>query len=277
MRAAADPRRVAGRARVGSRPLGSLADRRRPATGGARAPDHALGARSPRPPGEPRRARARRHHRRDPGSRRRRHRPGGPTGRPTASCTSPPARLVTVHLPAPEQADLEAAIVTVATRAGLARRRRLPRSGRPGARPRPDVLVPGLRRTSPRPGGCPCGCMRACATTRLDTAIARGLRSGAPLGEDPDGRARIGWQKCFADGSMGSRTASAPRGHRAGRRPAAATRAPSRGVGHAARRARGDPPRGPRRPASRPRSTPSGTRRSGRPSTSSARPPATSR
>ncbi len=42
----------------------------------------------------------------------------------------------------------------------------------------------------------------------LDTAIERGLRSGTPLGEDPNGRARVGWQKCFADGSLGSRTAA---------------------------------------------------------------------
>ena len=37
--------------------------------------------------------------------------------------------------------------------------------------------------------------------------LAGGLRSGDVLGADPFGRARIGWQKCFADGSMGSRTA----------------------------------------------------------------------
>jgi len=42
----------------------------------------------------------------------------------------------------------------------------------------------------------------------LDTAIARGLRSGARLGDDPDGRARIGWLKLFADGTLGSGTAA---------------------------------------------------------------------
>ena len=41
----------------------------------------------------------------------------------------------------------------------------------------------------------------------LETALAGGLRSGDVLGADPAGRARVGWQKCFADGSMGSRTA----------------------------------------------------------------------
>ncbi|MBA2702077.1 MAG: amidohydrolase family protein, partial [Chloroflexi bacterium] len=41
-----------------------------------------------------------------------------------------------------------------------------------------------------------------------ETAISQGRRSGAPLGLDPDGLARVGWQKCFADGSLGSRTAA---------------------------------------------------------------------
>jgi predicted amidohydrolase YtcJ len=40
------------------------------------------------------------------------------------------------------------------------------------------------------------------------TAVERGFRSGMRLGEDPDGRAIVGWQKCFADGSLGSRTAA---------------------------------------------------------------------
>ena len=34
------------------------------------------------------------------------------------------------------------------------------------------------------------------------------MQSGLPLGDDPDGRARVGWMKCFADGSLGSRTAA---------------------------------------------------------------------
>jgi predicted amidohydrolase YtcJ len=45
----------------------------------------------------------------------------------------------------------------------------------------------------------------------LDVAIARGVRSGAPLGDRPDpaeGRARVGWLKLFGDGTLGSRTAA---------------------------------------------------------------------
>jgi len=42
---------------------------------------------------------------------------------------------------------------------------------------------------------------------QLDTAIAMELRSGDPLGP-PGGRARFGWLKLFADGTLGSRTAA---------------------------------------------------------------------
>jgi len=41
----------------------------------------------------------------------------------------------------------------------------------------------------------------------LAMAIERGLRTGASLGGEPDGRARMGWIKLFADGALGSRTA----------------------------------------------------------------------
>ena len=54
--------------------------------------------------------------------------------------------------------------------------------------------------------------MRVHASLRadaLDTALAGGLRSGDVLGSDPAGcRVWIGWQKTFADGSLGSRTAA---------------------------------------------------------------------
>lgn len=42
----------------------------------------------------------------------------------------------------------------------------------------------------------------------LTEAIERGLRSGAVLGRSPASRARFGWLKLFADGSLGSRTAA---------------------------------------------------------------------
>ncbi len=42
----------------------------------------------------------------------------------------------------------------------------------------------------------------------LEVAIEQGLRSGAAIGENLASRARVGWQKVFADGSLGSRTAA---------------------------------------------------------------------
>ncbi|HLX35791.1 MAG TPA: amidohydrolase [Candidatus Limnocylindrales bacterium] len=42
----------------------------------------------------------------------------------------------------------------------------------------------------------------------IDAAIERGLASGDLLGADPDGRARMGWLKLFADGTLGSGTAA---------------------------------------------------------------------
>src|SRR5207253_10391298 len=38
--------------------------------------------------------------------------------------------------------------------------------------------------------------------------IERGLGSGMLLGENPDGSARMGWLKVFADGTLGSQTAA---------------------------------------------------------------------
>ena len=75
-------------------------------------------------------------------------------------------------------------------------------------RPGPRVLVPGLRPPVGDAAACRSASTPRSATTPSTTALAGGLRSGDVLGADPDGRARIGWQKCFADGSLGSRTAA---------------------------------------------------------------------
>lgn len=42
----------------------------------------------------------------------------------------------------------------------------------------------------------------------LELAATRGLRSGSRLGRAPDGRAKVGWLKLFADGTLGSQTAA---------------------------------------------------------------------
>ncbi len=51
--------------------------------------------------------------------------------------------------------------------------------------------------------------IRACVRSDgLEDAIARGLRSGAALGEGDLDRLSFGWLKLFADGTLGSRTAA---------------------------------------------------------------------
>ena len=117
-------------------------------------------------------------------------------------------RRVIALIPPMSTGELESAIVTVA--------RELLALGVVAAHdpgkttPDPDLewAYPGLRppvragrAADPRPRLDP-------RTTASTTALAGGLRSGDILGADPAGRARIGWQKAFADGSLGSRTAA---------------------------------------------------------------------
>ncbi len=128
-------------------------------------------------------------------------------GQPEGVLYEAATRLVAVHVPPASVADLETGLATVA--------RELLALGIVAVHD-PGGLVPErdldwsfqayahLSETGRLP-------IRVHASLRddaLDAAIARGLRSGASLGGDPHGRAVIGWQKCFADGSLGSRTAA---------------------------------------------------------------------
>ena len=78
-----------------------------------------------------------------------------------------------------------------------------------GATPDPDLgwAYPAYAHLSER-GSLPIRVLASIRDDGLATALAGGLRSGDVLGADPRGRARVGWQKCFADGSLGSRTAA---------------------------------------------------------------------
>ena len=128
-------------------------------------------------------------------------------GRPSGVLHESATVLVTAQIPAPTAAAYEAA---------------LPRLGR-------DLLAlgvvavhdPGLLRPDPRldgphaayasladAGRLPVRVHASIRAEALDHAIARGLHSGDRLGADPAGRARLGWLKVFADGSLGSRTAA---------------------------------------------------------------------
>lgn len=117
------------------------------------------------------------------------------------------SRLVSIHLPAPDQVELEAAVAIVGQELvslGLVA------CHDPGAlAPDPDLSFsfPAYAHLAEM-GRLPLRVTASVRAEALDTAITKGLRSGGQLGADPHGRARIGWQKCFADGSMGSRTAA---------------------------------------------------------------------
>ena len=128
-------------------------------------------------------------------------------GEPEGVLLESATRLVATVIPPMAQADLEAALVAVSLEllslgivevhdpAGLA--------------PDPDLdwSYPAYARLS-ETGRLPVRVMASLRDDALETALAGGLRSGAVLGHDRDGRARIGWMKCFADGSLGSRTAA---------------------------------------------------------------------
>ena len=128
-------------------------------------------------------------------------------GAPEGVLLEAATRFVTIHLPVPAQADLEADIATMARRC-LALGVVACHDPGPLA-PDPDLTYSfGAYAHLAETGRLP---MRVHASLRadaLETALAGGLRSGDVLGSDPAGRARIGWQKTFADGSLGSRTAA---------------------------------------------------------------------
>ena len=128
-------------------------------------------------------------------------------GNPCGVLYEAAARLVTLHIPSPARAELELAIVAVG--------RKLLSYGIVAAHdpgplaPDPDLswAFPAYRRLA-ETDRLPVRVHVSIREDALDHAIAHGLRSGATLGDNPSGRALVGWQKCFADGSLGSRTAA---------------------------------------------------------------------
>ena len=116
-------------------------------------------------------------------------------------------RLITIHVPPPSAEDLERAIIEVGQ--DLVSLGVVACHDPGGVAPDPALSYsfPAYARLSDA-GRLP---LRVHACVRDDAvaaAIEQGHRSGARLGANPDGRATVGWQKCFADGSLGSRTAA---------------------------------------------------------------------
>jgi predicted amidohydrolase YtcJ len=116
-------------------------------------------------------------------------------------------RLVTIHVPPPSPDDLAAAIVEVG--AELVSLGVVACHDPGGVAPDPDLAYsfPAYARLA-ESGRLPLRVHACLRDDALAAAIERGIRSGTALGGDPTGRAKVGWQKCFADGSLGSRTAA---------------------------------------------------------------------
>ncbi len=128
-------------------------------------------------------------------------------GRPDGLLYESATRFVSVHLPSTWGVDLEESILAVSVELLALGIVAVHDPG--GVAPDPD-----LERSYPvyahlsETGRLPIRVMASLREEALPTALAGGLRSGDILGEDPTGRARVGWLKCFADGSLGSRTAA---------------------------------------------------------------------
>jgi predicted amidohydrolase YtcJ len=139
-----------------------------------------------------------------------------PDGLPEGVLYEAAARLVTIHVPSLSGEELEAGLVAVG--------RELLGYGIVAAHdpgrlaPDPDLswAFPAYRHMA-ETGRLPVRVHVSLRDDGLEHAIALGLRSGAPLGEDPAGRARVGWQKASPTGR------SDP-----GPRPCSTTSSPSR-------------------------------------------------
>ena len=116
-------------------------------------------------------------------------------------------RLVTIHVPPLGTDDLERAIIAVGQ--DLVSLGVVACHDPGGVAPDPDLTYsfPAYARLSDA-GRLPLRVHACIRDDAIAAAIEQGHRSAARLGTDPDGRAVVGWQKCFADGSLGSRTAA---------------------------------------------------------------------
>ncbi|MBI3750999.1 MAG: amidohydrolase [Chloroflexi bacterium] len=127
-------------------------------------------------------------------------------GNPTGILLENAARLVNSVIPAPTEATLERALVSIG--------RSLLSLGVVGVHD-PGFLIPGhslrlhaLLGSLADRGTLPIRVHAGIRSDTLDDALAAGFRSGAALGDGGTDRARVGWLKLFADGTLGSRTAA---------------------------------------------------------------------
>jgi predicted amidohydrolase YtcJ len=131
----------------------------------------------------------------------------GPADQPEGVLYEAATRLVTTHIPAASQGELEAALIATSNQLLALGVVAVHDPG--GLVPDPELSwsYPAYAHLS-ESGRLPLRVLASLRDDGLDAALAGGLHSGLVLGADPDGRARVGWQKAFADGSLGSRTAA---------------------------------------------------------------------
>lgn len=128
-------------------------------------------------------------------------------GEPEGVLHEAAARLVAVHLPVMTVAELEEGLVAVARDLVALGVVAVHDPGRLVPEPDMDWSFPAYTHLS-ETGRLPVRALVSLRSEALPTAIERKMRSGSVLGGAGDGRARLGWLKCFADGSLGSRTAA---------------------------------------------------------------------
>ena len=128
-------------------------------------------------------------------------------GEPEGVLYEAAARLVAVRIPPPSQDVLEAGLMAVGRELLTLGIIAVHDPGRLAPDPDLSWSFPAFRRLADS-GRLPVRVHASLRDDGLAFAAAHGIRSGDPLGEDPTGRARAGWLKLFADGSLGSRTAA---------------------------------------------------------------------
>ncbi len=127
-------------------------------------------------------------------------------GRPSGVLHETAARLVSVHVPAPTVDRLSRAIEALSSQ--LVARGVVGAHDPGGLTPEPDLELGFVAYAVLADAGRLPLRIHACIREEaLETAIRRGLRSGDTLAAGRD-RAKVGWMKLFADGTLASRTAA---------------------------------------------------------------------
>lgn len=131
----------------------------------------------------------------------------GPRNEPEGCLQETAAALVADCIPAPSVADIERLVPVLGRQLNALGVVAVHDPGTLAADPGLTGAYAAYVALAER-GGMP---LRVHASLRQDgvaEARRRGLRSGERLGSAPDSRVRVGWQKLFADGTLGSRTAA---------------------------------------------------------------------